>query len=127
MPEFDTPLSRNEAILQNICGAENVLVLPKSRIEELLQAIYFKKIAESPEDLEQMLEDAGIDLDEIEPESRIEKLLFAIYENGEYTDEPQSRNEEILKAILTGGDYDEEPQSRIESLLIQWLEIVKEG
>lgn len=36
---FDTPQSRNEAILQNILGAENELGEPQSRIEELLQQI----------------------------------------------------------------------------------------
>lgn len=36
---FDAPQSRNEAILQNILGAENVLGEPQSRIEALLMAI----------------------------------------------------------------------------------------
>lgn len=36
---FDEPQSRNEAILQNMLGAENVLPEPQSRIEELLQMI----------------------------------------------------------------------------------------
>lgn len=36
---FDAPQSRNEAILQNILGAENELGEPQSRIEELLQEI----------------------------------------------------------------------------------------
>ena len=36
---FDEPQSRNEAILQNMLGAENVLPEPQSRIEELLQEI----------------------------------------------------------------------------------------
>lgn len=36
---FDAPQSRNEAILQNILGAENELGEPQSRIEELLQQI----------------------------------------------------------------------------------------
>lgn len=36
---FDAPQSRNEAILQNILGAENELGDPQSRIEELLQEI----------------------------------------------------------------------------------------
>lgn len=39
MADFDTPQSRNEAILQNILGADNELVEPQSRIEVLLQAI----------------------------------------------------------------------------------------
>lgn len=33
---FDAPQSRNEAILQNILGAENELLEPESRIEKLL-------------------------------------------------------------------------------------------
>lgn len=37
--EFDAPQSRNEAILQNMLGAENELPAPQSRIEELLQQI----------------------------------------------------------------------------------------
>ena len=39
MTEFEAPQSRNEAILQNILGAENVLPEPQSRIEAYLQAI----------------------------------------------------------------------------------------
>ena len=39
MEEFNTPESRNEAILQNILGADNELVPPQSRIETLLQLI----------------------------------------------------------------------------------------
>jgi hypothetical protein len=36
MAEFETPRSRNEAILQNMLGAENELLPPFSRIEALL-------------------------------------------------------------------------------------------
>lgn len=36
---FEQPQSRNEAILQNMLGAQNELVPPQSRIEALLQAI----------------------------------------------------------------------------------------
>ena len=39
MPDFNEPQSRNEAILQNMLGADNVLPEPQSRIEELLQEI----------------------------------------------------------------------------------------
>lgn len=39
MPEFDNPQSRNEAILQNILGADNSLLPPESRIETLLQQL----------------------------------------------------------------------------------------
>ncbi len=34
--KFETPQSRNEAILQNMLGAENELLPPFSRIETLL-------------------------------------------------------------------------------------------
>ena len=39
MSEFNAPESRNEAILQNILGANNELVPPQSRIETLLQLL----------------------------------------------------------------------------------------
>lgn len=39
MAEYGEPQSRNEAILQNILGADNELLPPESRIEVLLQAI----------------------------------------------------------------------------------------
>lgn len=39
MEEFSEPQSRNEAILQNILGADNELLPPESRIETLLQMI----------------------------------------------------------------------------------------
>jgi hypothetical protein len=39
MTEFETPESRNEAILQNILGADNELQAPQSRIESYLQMI----------------------------------------------------------------------------------------
>lgn len=39
MADFETPQSRNEAILQNILGANNELLPPESRIETLLQLL----------------------------------------------------------------------------------------
>lgn len=39
MSEFNAPESRNEAILQNILGADNELQPPQSRIEVLLQLL----------------------------------------------------------------------------------------
>ena len=102
-PAFDEPWSRNEAILQNILGANNTLVDPQSRIEAILQAILYGT--------------AYTD----EPQSRMEELLLCIL-NGETTDmEPISRNEAILIAKINGDSYTEEPQSRIEELLIAWL------
>ena len=41
---FEHPQSRNEAILQNMLGAENELVPPQSRIEALLQAILLQGV-----------------------------------------------------------------------------------
>lgn len=38
MPEFESPQSRVEAILQNALGAENEVV-PQSRVEDLLQRL----------------------------------------------------------------------------------------
>ena len=102
-PAFDEPWSRNEAILQNILGANNVLVDPQSRIEAILQAILYGT--------------AYTD----EPQSRMEELLLCIL-NGTTTDlQPISRNEAILIAKINGDSYTEEPQSRIEELLIAWL------
>lgn len=48
---FDAPQSRNEAILQNMLGAENELGEPQSRIEELLMELLeeWKKIAPANE------------------------------------------------------------------------------
>ena len=100
---YDAPQSRNEAILQNILGANNVLVDPQSRIEAILQAILYDEAYDE------------------EAMSRMEELLLAIKNNGTWDHEPISRNEEILYAKLTGGTYDKEPQSRIEALLIDWL------
>ena len=39
MSDFETPQSRNEAILQNILGADNPLGDPLSRIEALLMQL----------------------------------------------------------------------------------------
>lgn len=39
MMAFSTPQSRNEAILQNILGADNELPEPQSRIEDLLRQV----------------------------------------------------------------------------------------
>lgn len=100
--DFDTPLSRNEAILQNILGADNVLVAPQSRIEAILQAI---------------LNDSSYDAEAL---SRMEELLLAIKDGGTWDKTPISRNEEILVAKLNGETYDKAPQSRIEELLIEW-------
>ena len=100
---FDEPQSRNEAILQNLLGADNVLVNPESRIEAILQSI--------------LNETAYLE----EPQSRMEELLLAVKDDGSYDDEARSRNEAIIIAWLNDEEYTEEPQSRIEELLIAWL------
>lgn len=100
---FEKPESREEAIMQNILGASNVLEPAESNIEEILQAIlyntpYTKKA-----------------------ESEIEKILLAIKNNGTYDGEGESRDMKILIAILNNLDYTEEAESRIEELFIEWL------
>ena len=62
MAEFDSPQSRNEAILQNILGADNVLLPPQSRNESILQNIL------------------GADNVLLPPQSRIEELLMQLLE-----------------------------------------------
>lgn len=107
--EFTAPLSRNEAILQNILGANNTLVEPQSRIEAILQAILYDQPYTDP------------------AMSRIEELLLAIKNGGTWDKQSISRNEAILKAKLNGETYEEEPQSRIEELLIEWCNSTPTG
>ena len=102
MSEFKTPQSRNEAILQNILGASNVLESPKSRVEAILQAILNETEYNEP------------------AQSRIEEILLAILNGDDYDGEGYSRNEKILIAGLNGEEWTEAPQSRIEELLIEW-------
>ena len=64
MTEFEAPQSRNEALLQNILGAENELEAPQSRNEKILHAILGEDIPLDP------------------PQSRIEELLLEIKEQG---------------------------------------------
>lgn len=64
MTDFEAPQSRNEALLQNILGAENELEAPQSRNEKILHAI--------------LGEDIPLDA----PQSRIEELLLEIKEQG---------------------------------------------
>lgn len=102
---FDAPQSRNEAILQNILGAENVLAPVQSEIEAILLAI---------------LNDTSYSL---EGRSRIARLLIAIKNNGTWDELPCiSRNEEILYCILNGEAFQGETYSRNEELLKQWSE-----
>lgn len=103
MNEFSAPLSRNEAILQNILGANNALEPAHSRVEAILLSILNDTPYTDP------------------PLSRIEALLLAIKNKTAYTGAVVSRNEKILYAKLTGGEYPDPPLSRIEELLIEWL------
>lgn len=48
MADFEAPESRNEAILQNMLGAENELEAPQSRIETLLLMLLEKLNGEEP-------------------------------------------------------------------------------
>lgn len=100
---FEKPESREEAIMQNILGASNVLEPAESNIEEILQAILYNTPYTK------------------EPETNIEEILLAIKNNGTYTGECKSRDMKILFAILTGSTYNEEAESRIEELFIEWL------
>lgn len=104
MSEFKTPLSRTEAILQNILGDDNELSTPLSRIEKLLMAI-LKKTDYTDDIL-----------------SQAEEILYAILKDGEWNKTPKSRSEKILKSILDGEEYTGEidEESRIEALLREW-------
>lgn len=100
---FEKPESREEAIMQNILGASNVLEPAESNIEEILQAILYNTPYTK------------------EAESEIEKILLAIKNNGTYDGKGESRDMKILIAILKDLDYTEEAESRIEELFIEWL------
>ena len=96
--------SRNEAILENILGANNVLVEPQSTIETILQAILNNETYEE------------------EPNSRIEYILICICNQTECEiTVPRSENEAILLNVLNKSIY-EGPVSdnRIPKLLVLW-------
>lgn len=99
---FEAPESRAEAILQNILGANNVLVPPEAPVEEILQAILYNTPYTK------------------EAETRIEEILLAIKNNGTYDEEAQSRDEEILISKLNETAYTKDAESRIEELFILW-------
>lgn len=103
MEEFRTPLSRAEAILENILGAENELQDPLSNVEEILLSI----LNDTPYTKE--------------PETLIEEMLLAIKEGTEMDAIAKNRVEEILLAIIHGEEYTKLPLSRFEELLIEWL------
>ena len=100
---FEKPESREEAIMQNILGASNVLEPSESNIEEILKSILYNIPYTK------------------EAEFEIEKILLAIKNNGTYDGEGESRDMKILIAILNDLDYTEEAESRIEELFIEWL------
>ena len=101
---FEKPESREEAIMQNILGASNVLEPSESNIEEILKSILYNTPYTK------------------EAESEIEKILLAIKNNGTYDGEGESRDIKILIAILKDLDYTEEAESRIEELYVEWLQ-----
>lgn len=100
---FEKPESREEAIMQNILGASNVLEPAESNIEEILKSILYNTPYTK------------------EAEFEIEKILLAIKNNGTYDGKGESRDMKILIAILKDLDYTEEAESRIEELFIEWL------
>lgn len=100
---FEKPESREEAIMQNILGASNVLEPSESNIEEILKSILYNTPYTK------------------EAESEIEKILLAIKNNGTYDGKGESRDMKILLAILRDLNYTEEAESRIEELFIEWL------
>lgn len=100
---FEKPESREEAIMQNILGASNVLEPSESNIEEILKSILYNTPYTK------------------EAEFEIEKILLAIKNNGTYDGEGESRDMKILIAILNDLNYTEEVESRIEELFIEWL------
>ena len=64
MADFDTPQSRNEAILQNMLGADNDLGEPQSRIEELLMQLL--AVMQTIEGWPELVDLAGKTLIEVE-------------------------------------------------------------
>ena len=103
--EFESPQSANEAILQNILGANNVLRDPQSRVEAILLSILNE--AEYHDD----------------PFSVIETMLLAIKNGETYAQDTNSRNEKILIAKINGETFSGETYSRIEELLKKWTEV----
>lgn len=101
---FEKPESREEAIMQNILGASNVLEPSESNIEEILKSILYNTPYTK------------------EAEFEIEKILLAIKNNGTYDGEGESRDMKILIAILRESSYTEETESRIEELFVEWLQ-----
>lgn len=101
--EFREPQSRIEAILQNMLGANNVLLPPFSRNEKILLAIMGEEV-----ELE-------------EPQSPIEKCLMKWLGRDIELDEPMSNNERILHNIV-GDEVEILPiQSVVEELLLEIL------
>lgn len=78
---FEKPESREEAIMQNILGASNVLEPAESNIEEILQAILYNTPYTK------------------EAESEIEKILLAIKNNGTYDGTSADGTEPITTPI----------------------------
>ena len=80
--EFDAPQSRNEALLQNILGAENEILPPMSNNERILLNI---------------LGETGVEI--FPPQSRIEELLLALLEQG--TGGGESKLPQVVSRMVT--------------------------
>ena len=107
IPERETYyISRVEAILENILGANNVIVPPESLIEELLQCwLYGDPFT-----------------DTVITDARNVKALIAIVNGETYDEEPTSEIEALLKAIANDDDPDPAflpPKSRNGKLLLE--------
>lgn len=107
IPERETYyISRVEAILENILGADNVILPPESLIEELLQCwLYGDPFTET-----------------VVTDARNVKALLAIVNGETYDEDPTSEIEALLKAIANGEDPDPAflpPKSRNGKLLLE--------
>lgn len=107
IPERETYyISRVEAILENILGANNVIVPPESLIEELLQCwLNGEPFTET-----------------VVTTARNVRALIAIVNGETYDEDPTSEIEALLKAIANGEDPDPAflpPKSRNGKLLLE--------
>ena len=100
--EFREPLGRNEAIVQNILGADNVLPEPIWEIETILTCILNGQHCD------------------VTPTCSTSEILLAICNGGTYTKPPTSRNEVILLYKLNGEVFEGETFTEMEELLKEW-------
>lgn len=93
--EFNSPESRNEAILQNILGADNTLLPPESRIEVLLQILL--------EELDGSGGGTGVVVDSsLSPTSKNPLQNHVIYENLETLFDNEAAIKNQLPATISG-------------------------